>query len=206
MFWLPVKLGVPLHSNNNLKISVGANTKVYLFYGSCTDILNRGWNGYLECCLESGIIENITRFITDSAKSKCLIVTNQQIIVSNATTNHIWLNVYPSALQPNMHPLTSLSTCVRNIPRSLGAVKAFNEERFFYKTYGIMFDIVAKSYQVTITTIGFYTDAYAGNEVSYKIYTKVGSYVGFERMLSAWNLHASRTVPSAGSSMETQVV
>ena len=55
---LPLELGAPLYSNDDLKISVGANIKVFLFYGSPMDLSHGGWNGYLEYRLECVCVQD----------------------------------------------------------------------------------------------------------------------------------------------------
>lgn len=67
---------------------------------------------------------------------------------------------------------------------------------------GNMFDVVANT---TLTITRFDTNTSTAGDTEYEIWTKPGTYVGFEETASAWTLVGRASFPTLGSGMYTPI-
>ncbi|MCH6259461.1 hypothetical protein MLD52_23095, partial [Puniceicoccaceae bacterium K14] len=68
---------------------------------------------------------------------------------------------------------------------------------------GNMFDVTTFGNDLNITGLGVNTDANIGSNVTFSLYTKIGSYSGSETNASDWTLIDTKTFASAGEDNES---
>lgn len=64
---------------------------------------------------------------------------------------------------------------------------------------GNMFDVTTSDNELNITGLNVNTSALAGTDVTFALYTRIGTYVGSENNAGSWTLQDTQTFSSAGA-------